>query len=80
MTWQTSSTEAHLQNGFVSASFCITDEFSNSVSPAILYILVLTYDDETQLTLTQYLPSSRATDFVKFSMAALDMQYEIRPG
>ena len=80
ITWQTSSTEAHLPKGLVSYSLRITDEFSSSVNPAILYIFVFKNEDDTQLTLTQYRASSSAIDFVIFSTAAFDMQYEIRPG
>jgi hypothetical protein len=80
MAWQTSSTVAPLPIGFVSASFYITDVFSSSVNPAILYILVLRYDDDTQLTLTLYLANSMAADFDKLSNPAFDIQYEIKPG
>ena len=37
-------------------------------------------EEETQLTRTPNLASSKADDFVIISSPALDMQYEIRPG
>lgn len=66
--------------GLVSASFCMTDSFSNSVSPAYLKRFVFKKLAETQLTLTPNLASSIAHDFVIISMPALLMQYDISPG
>jgi hypothetical protein len=65
---------AALPIGLVSASFCMTDSFSSSVSPACLYKLVLRKELETQLTLTPKRASSKAADFVIISNPALDMQ------
>ena len=80
MAWQTSSMLAARNIGLVSASFCMTDSFSSSVSPAYLYIFVFKKLGETQLTRTPNLASSRAADFVIISSPAFDMQYEIKPG
>jgi hypothetical protein len=64
----------------VSASFCITDSFSNSVNPAYLYRFVFKNELETQFTLTPNRANSIAADFVIISRPAFDMQYEINPG
>jgi len=60
--------------GFVSASFYITDSFSNSVNPAYLNRFVFKKLLETAFTLTPNLASSTAHDLVIISIPALLMQ------
>ena len=60
--------------GLVSASLVIMESFSSSVKPAFLYKLEFKKDEETQLTLTPNLASSKDADFVIISRPAFDMQ------